>query len=133
MMDGFARVIGGIVVGPALRYAQDTIEELEREGADLVISAELLMGVVAACEKLGQKVALLPSNSMIITIKAALEQAAASSAPPANEQEARMAAIAAMRQCAAKRCRSAGQARRDDGEALGLGPARSGEMIDCGR
>lgn len=125
MMDGFARVIGGIVVGPALRYGQDTIEELEREGADLVVSAELLMGVVAACEKLGQKVALLPSNSMIITIKAALERAAASDAPPANDQEARMAAIAAAMGDALKRAVPPLNAAR---KALGLEPI--GQLLD---
>jgi MGT family glycosyltransferase len=94
LMDGFGRVIAAIVVGPALRYAQDTMEELAREPADLVISAELLLGVVAGCEAAGQPVVLLPSNSMVITIKAALDRAAASDAPPANEQEARMAGIA---------------------------------------
>jgi len=119
MMDGFARVIAAIVVGPSLQYAQDVIEELEREGADLVISAELLMGVVAGCEKLGQKVALLPSNSMIITIKAALERAASNDRPPANEQEARMAAIAqAMGQALARAVPPFNATR----EALGLPP-----------
>jgi len=83
------------------------------------------MGVVAACEKRGQKVALLPSNSMIITIKAALEKAAASSAPPANEQEARMAGIAAAMGDALKRAVPPLNATR---EVLGLEPI--GQLLD---
>jgi MGT family glycosyltransferase len=125
LMDGFGRVIAAIVVGPALRYAQDTMEELAREPADLVISAELLLGVVAGCEKAGQPVVLLPSNSMVITIKAALDHAAASDAPPANEQEARMAAIAQAMGAALMQAVPPFNLTR---EALGLPPI--GQLLD---
>jgi MGT family glycosyltransferase len=125
LMDGFGRVIAAIVVGPALRYAQDTMEELAREPADLVISAELLLGVVAGCEKAGQPVVLLPSNSMVITIKAALDHAAASDAPPANEQEARMAAIAQAMGAALMQAVPPFNMTR---EALGLPPI--GQLLD---
>lgn len=125
MMDGFGRVIAAIVVGPALRYAQDAMEELEREPADLVISAELLLGVVAGCEAMGQEVVLLPSNSMVITIKAALDHAAASDAPPASEQEARMAAIAQAMGAALAQAAAPFNLSR---QALGLPPI--GQLLD---
>jgi len=101
MAEGFARVVDSLVTGPSLGYAQDVMEELQREGADLVVTSELLLGVMAGCEALDQPFAMLPCNSMLITIKAALESAAASPPPPpANEQEAQRAAvIGAMAAC----------------------------------
>src|SRR5690606_38199336 len=88
-------------------------------------SAELLLGVVAGCEKAGQPVVLLPSNSMVITIKAALDHAAASDAPPANEQEARMAAVAqAMGEALGRAVPPFNMTR----EALGLPPI--GQLLD---
>jgi MGT family glycosyltransferase len=47
---------------PALSYAQDVIEELERESADLVVTSEMLFGVMAGCESIGQKFAILSVN-----------------------------------------------------------------------
>ena len=60
--DGFVRVLHRIMAGPALAYAQDVIEELRREPADLVVSNEMLFGVPLGCEALGQKLALLTCN-----------------------------------------------------------------------
>ena len=60
--EGFARVLHRIMTGPALAYAQDVIEELRREAADLVVSNEMLFGVPLGCEALGQPMALLTCN-----------------------------------------------------------------------
>jgi MGT family glycosyltransferase len=50
---------------PALAYAQDVIEELRRESADLVATCELLFGVMAGCESIGQPfVNLCPNISL---------------------------------------------------------------------
>jgi MGT family glycosyltransferase len=73
MAEGFARVVDQLVAGPSLRYAEDTIEELEREGADLVVTNELLLGVMAGCEATGTPFAMMPVNAMLMTVKAAIE------------------------------------------------------------
>jgi len=60
--EGLLKVIQNAWAGPSLRYAQDLMEELEREPADLVITCEALFGVMAACEKLEQPLALFCPN-----------------------------------------------------------------------
>src|SRR6185369_3330088 len=60
--EGIMRVMRSIMFGPALEYARDLIAELEREPADLVVTSEMLMGVLAACESRDQRVAILAAN-----------------------------------------------------------------------
>lgn len=60
--EQIGRVLDRIMAGPALAYAQDTIEELQRDPADLVVSSEMLFGVMIGCEAIGQKHALLTAN-----------------------------------------------------------------------
>lgn len=60
--EGLMQVIQDLWCGPALLYAQDTIEELEREPADLVVTCELLHGVMAGCESVAQPFATLCPN-----------------------------------------------------------------------
>jgi len=60
--DGVLRMFDGMMFGPALAYAQDVLAELARAPADLVVSSEMLFGVMAACESVGQKLALLTAN-----------------------------------------------------------------------
>jgi MGT family glycosyltransferase len=60
--EGLLSVIRDIWCGPALHYAQDVIEELRREPADLVVTCEALFGVMVGCESIGQKFALLCPN-----------------------------------------------------------------------
>jgi MGT family glycosyltransferase len=57
--EGMMRVIDEVLAGPAAAYAADLLEELTREPADLVVSSEMLLGVHAACEHLGQPYVLL--------------------------------------------------------------------------
>jgi MGT family glycosyltransferase len=61
-VDGLQRLLGAVVAGPALAYAQDLREELARAPADLVVSSEMLLGVLAACEAMGQPVVALSAN-----------------------------------------------------------------------
>ena len=55
-------VLERVWAGPALDYAEDVVEELRREPADLVISSEMLLGVMAGCEAIGQRFVALTCN-----------------------------------------------------------------------
>jgi MGT family glycosyltransferase len=63
--EGLMRVIDRLWTGPALAYAQDLGEELDRAPADLVVTSEMLFGVQAACESRGQAHAILAANISI--------------------------------------------------------------------
>jgi MGT family glycosyltransferase len=52
--EGLLSVIRDHWCAPALAYAEDVIEELRRESADLVVTSEMLFGVMAGCESIGQ-------------------------------------------------------------------------------
>jgi MGT family glycosyltransferase len=60
--EGLLGVVRDIWCGPALAYAQDVIEELQRESADLVVTNEALFGIMAGCESLGQRFAVMSPN-----------------------------------------------------------------------
>jgi MGT family glycosyltransferase len=60
--EGIARLIDRIMFGPALEYAQDLLAELERKPADLVVNSDMLFGVLAACESVGQRCAIFTAN-----------------------------------------------------------------------
>ena len=62
------RVLDRIMTGPSLAYAEDVIEEVKREPADMVVSSEMLFGVMAGCEAIGQKFALLSCNVSLFPI-----------------------------------------------------------------
>ena len=83
------RVLDRIMAGPALAYARDVIEELEREPADLVVSSEMLFGVMVGCEAVGQKFALLSCNVSLFPI-AGVPPLGPGLAPPANAEEERL-------------------------------------------
>jgi MGT family glycosyltransferase len=53
------RMVAEFVGRTALAYAQDTIEELGREPADLVVCFDMLLGPMLGCEAMGQRLALL--------------------------------------------------------------------------
>jgi MGT family glycosyltransferase len=60
--DGLLSVIRDIWCGPSLAYAQDVVDELRREPADLVVTSECLFGVMAGCESVGQRFVTLGPN-----------------------------------------------------------------------
>jgi MGT family glycosyltransferase len=57
--QAMSEMVQYFICGLALAYAEDVIAELEREPADLVINFDMLLGVMAACEARGQRLALL--------------------------------------------------------------------------
>lgn len=59
---GFMNLVDAVLVGPALAFARDVIDEIAREHVDLVVSNEMLFGVLAGCEAVEQKHALLSAN-----------------------------------------------------------------------
>ena len=67
--EQFARLSERIMAGPALAYAEDMAEELSREPADLVVTSEMLFGVMIACEARGQRFALLTANCSLFPIE----------------------------------------------------------------
>ncbi len=67
-IEGFRRLIARILCGPALAYGQDLMDELAREPADLVVGSDMLLGVTAACEALGQRHAILTANLSIFPL-----------------------------------------------------------------
>lgn len=69
--EGFMQAIDTVFAGPALAYARDIMEELERESVDLVVSSELLFGVMAGCEAAKQDFALLPCNWLFYPLEGA--------------------------------------------------------------
>jgi UDP:flavonoid glycosyltransferase YjiC (YdhE family) len=60
--DGFMELCRRQLVGPALAFAEDVREELEREPADLVLPSEMLFGAQLGCEAAGRRFALLGVN-----------------------------------------------------------------------
>jgi UDP:flavonoid glycosyltransferase YjiC (YdhE family) len=69
--EGLLRVVDGIMAGPALAYAQDVMEALAREPADLVIAADLLPGVGAGCEAAGQPFVIMAANICLMPLEGA--------------------------------------------------------------
>ncbi len=63
------RVLDRIMTDPSLAYAEDVIEELTREPADLVVSSEMLFGVMVGCEAIGQRFALLTCNISLFPLE----------------------------------------------------------------
>lgn len=53
------RMVAQFLAGTALAYAEDTIEELKQEPADLLVCFDMLLGPMLGAEAIGQKLALL--------------------------------------------------------------------------
>ena len=66
--QGVQDMVQHFLCGMALAYAQDVIEELEREPADLVVNFDMLLGVMAACEARGQKLGLLSTMTSMFPL-----------------------------------------------------------------
>ena len=71
---------------PALAYAQDVIEELDRESADLVVTSEMLVGVMAGCESIAQNFAILSVNIRLAPLPG-VPPMGPGLAPARNEEE----------------------------------------------
>jgi MGT family glycosyltransferase len=84
--EGFMNIMENVLAGPALAYAQDVIDELKRDPADLVISSEMLFGPPLGCEAVGQGHALLAMNIPLFPIPGFIPLGPGL-APPRNEEE----------------------------------------------
>lgn len=60
--EGIGLALDKILFGPSLDYARDLAAVLDREPADLVVTSDMLPGILAACESRGQPVAILSAN-----------------------------------------------------------------------
>jgi len=84
--EQIGRVFDRIMTGPALAYAEDAAKELRREPADLVVSSEMLFGVLIACEALAQKAAVLTCNVSLFPMEG-VPPLGPGLQPAANEEE----------------------------------------------
>lgn len=125
-MEGFERTLDNLMIGPALAYAEDLIEELRREPADLVVSNEMLFGPMMGCEAAGQRLALLSANICVYPLIPGLPPLGAGLLPPRTEEDRALhaAIAAASREMLNARLPALNAARA----ALGLGPVA--EVID---
>jgi MGT family glycosyltransferase len=87
--EGLLSVIRDTWCGPALAYAQDVIEELRHEPADLVVTCEALFGVMAGCESIRQGFATLCPNISLVPLPG-VPPLGPGLAPARNEQERAM-------------------------------------------
>mgnify|MGYP002624312321 CR=1 FL=1 len=93
--DGFASLMDNLLVGPALAFAQDLIDELRREPADLVVSSEMLFGPALGCEAIGQRHALLSASIAVFPMPGFLPLGPGLTPPRSEEEKAIAAAITA--------------------------------------
>jgi MGT family glycosyltransferase len=84
--EGLTRWIDGIWAGRALDYARDVIDELKREPADLVVTSEMLFGVPAGCEAVGQPYVNLTANPSLFPMKG-VPPMGPGLTPPRNAEE----------------------------------------------
>ncbi|ATQ43085.1 glycosyltransferase [Caulobacter mirabilis] len=61
-LEGIQRLCDRLMIGPAARYAQDVRETLQTFPADLIVSQELLFGVMIAAEAANIPLALFAAN-----------------------------------------------------------------------
>src|SRR5947207_311297 len=87
--EGLVSVIRDNWCAPATAYARDVIDELRREPADLVVSCEALFGVMAGCESIHQKFALLCPNISLAPLPG-VPPLGPGLAPARNDQERAM-------------------------------------------
>ncbi|MET0546677.1 MAG: glycosyltransferase [Caulobacterales bacterium] len=94
--DQLKRWIDYAFAGPALLYAQDVIEELEREPADLVIGSELILGIGLGCEAIGQPHALLACCPLFYPVQGATPMGIGLRPAHSDEERAQHAQASAM-------------------------------------
>jgi MGT family glycosyltransferase len=67
--EGIGRLLNRIVFGAALDHARDLAAVLDAEPADLVVTSEMLLGVLAGCESRNQRAAILSANLCIYPLE----------------------------------------------------------------
>ena len=63
---GLLRLLDGLTIGPAAAFAGDTVDELRRHAADVLVSCDILFGPMIAAEATGTKLALFGSNISVV-------------------------------------------------------------------
>jgi MGT family glycosyltransferase len=91
---GLLRVLDRLMIGPAEAYAADTLGELRREPAGVLVSSEMLFGPMIAAEASGVPLALLGANISLFPIEG-MPPIGLGLAPPRTEEERAVAAQAA--------------------------------------
>lgn len=84
--EGLLAVVRDCWAAPSLAYAQDTLDELKRQAVDVVVTGEMLFGVMAACESIGQGFVILGS-AISFTPLPGIPPLGPGLAPARNEQE----------------------------------------------
>lgn len=121
-LEGILQAFQDVMVGPALTYAQDVMEELASSPADLVVANELLFGVHLGCEAAGQRMALLACNISLFPLEG-IPPLGPGFRPAATAQEqATQDAVAALAKETFDRCLPALNGAR---AALGLPPVET--------
>jgi MGT family glycosyltransferase len=87
------RLIDRVIAGPALAYAQDTVAAIEAFEPDVVISQELLFGVMAATEAKGLSLVLFTANIWSLPTLAGVPPFGAGMPPAASDEERAMHAM----------------------------------------
>ncbi|MEZ0605798.1 nucleotide disphospho-sugar-binding domain-containing protein [Paraburkholderia sp. IW21] len=81
------RLCERLIFGPAVAYAQDTLDEVARRPADVVVTSELLFGPMMAAEVAGCKLALLTANLWLYPTLRGVPPAGPGFAPATCEAE----------------------------------------------
>jgi MGT family glycosyltransferase len=84
-----------VIAGPALAYGRDTLAALEAFPADVVVTQELLFGVMAAAEAAGLPLALFAANIWTFPTLAGAPPFGAGMAAATNDAERAMHAMVA--------------------------------------
>ena len=84
---GLIRVLERICIGPAAAYAADTIEELRRHPADVMVNCDLLFGPMIAAEATGTKLAVFAPNISLFHPIPGVPPVGPGMPPPATPEE----------------------------------------------
>ncbi|PVM88881.1 glycosyl transferase [Caulobacter radicis] len=89
------RLLERVMAGPASAYAHDVLEALDAFPADVIVTQELLLGVMVAAQARGTKLALLSANIWSLPNLPGAPPFGAGMAPAADDQERAMHAMVA--------------------------------------
>jgi len=99
-LEGLQLVSEHFMGGAAAPYAEDLTEALDEEPADLVVTLDMLMGVMAACEARGQPFGLLNTYISTFPMPGVPPFGAGLAPPTTDEERARHEVIALQTQAA---------------------------------
>ena len=89
-LDVIQRLIDRVMVGPALLYARDTLAAIDAFAPDVVVSQELLLGVMAAAESRSLPLALFAANIWSLPTLAGVPPFGPGMAPATSDEERAM-------------------------------------------